>query len=61
MDELVVMVTDADVKAARDAVRRAQLDGAASERLARLRRDLEQLYRLQARQMIDELRAREPR
>jgi hypothetical protein len=42
-------------------VRRAQLDGVAPERLARLRRDLEQLYRLQARQMIDEFRARERR
>ncbi|WP_225754731.1 hypothetical protein [Actinotalea sp. Marseille-Q4924] len=61
MDDLVVMVTDADVRAARDAIRRAQLDRAEPERQALLRRDLEQLYRLQARQMIEEFRQREPR
>lgn len=61
MDELVVLVTDADVKAAREAVRRAQLERVAPDRLALLRRDLEQLYRLQARQMIEEFRAREHR
>lgn len=61
MDELVVLVTDADVKAARDAVRRAQLESAPPERMALLRRDLEQLYRLQARQLIEEFRARERR
>jgi hypothetical protein len=59
MDELVVVVTDADVRAARDAVRRAQLEKVSPERLALLRQDLEQLYRLQARQMIDEFRSRE--
>ncbi|MBC7290782.1 MAG: hypothetical protein H5T83_05530 [Actinotalea sp.] len=59
MDELLVVVTDADVRAARDAVRRAQVEGSGPERVALLRRDLEQLYRLQARQMIDEFRARE--
>jgi hypothetical protein len=59
MDELVVVVTDADVRAARDAVRRAQLEKVSPERLALLRQDLEQLYRLRARQMIDEFRSRE--
>lgn len=55
----MVVVTDADVSAARDAVRRAQTEKASPERLALLRRDLEQLYRLQARQMIEEFRQRE--
>ena len=59
MDELMVVVTDADVRSARDAVHRAQLEDAGPDRVALLRRDLEQLYRLQARQMIEEFRQRE--
>lgn len=53
-----VDVTDADIRAARLAWEAARNEGAAPERVALLRGDLERLWRAQAQQFVIEFRGR---
>lgn len=55
--DLLVYVTNDDIAMARRALERARDAGAPAERIALLRRDLEQLWAQQARQIVTEFRS----
>ncbi|KGM11457.1 hypothetical protein [Cellulomonas carbonis] len=57
MDELRVYVTSADIQAARQAWEAARASDAPAATVDMLRRDMEQLWRLQAHQFREEFRS----